>query len=73
MPSVILSIKDVYKIYKDKNRLVNALDGVSLDMYEGEILSLLGVNGAGKTTLSSIIATLHPLTSGQVLYNGNER
>ncbi|MGE0010551.1 MAG: ABC transporter ATP-binding protein [Candidatus Babeliales bacterium] len=68
MSTILLSIRDVYKIYKDKKRLVNALDGVSLDIYEGEILSLLGVNGAGKTTLSSIIATLHPLTSGTVLY-----
>lgn len=72
MSTVLLSLRDVYKIYKDKKRLVNALDGVSLDIYEGEILSLLGVNGAGKTTLSSIIATLHPLSSGQILYkNGS--
>ncbi len=70
MSSVLLRIKDVYKIYKEKKRVVNALNGVSLDIYQGEILSLLGVNGAGKTTLSSIIATLHPLTSGQVLYQG---
>lgn len=68
MSTVLLSLRDVYKIYKDKKRLVHALDGVSLDIYQGEILSLLGVNGAGKTTLSSIIATLHPLSSGQILY-----
>ncbi len=68
MSNVLLSLRDVYKIYKDKKRLVHALDGVSLDIYEGEILSLLGVNGAGKTTLSSIIATLHPASSGSILY-----
>ena len=33
-------------------------------------MALLGVNGAGKTTLSSILATLHPPTSGDVLFNG---
>lgn len=69
MQSILLRIQNVYKTYKDKNRLVNALDGVTLDIHRGEILSLLGVNGAGKTTLSSIIATLAPLTSGSVLFN----
>ncbi len=47
-----------------------ALDDVSITIYEGEILGLLGVNGAGKTTLSSIIASLIPATSGEVLYQG---
>lgn len=47
-----------------------ALDDVSLTIFEGEIIGLLGVNGAGKTTLSSIIASLIPATSGEVLYQG---
>jgi len=46
------------------------LKGVSLDVYKGEILGLLGVNGAGKTTLSSIIATLHPPTEGDIEFEG---
>jgi ABC-2 type transport system ATP-binding protein len=68
--STILSLKNVSKIYQDKNRQVKALDSVSLEINQGEIFCLLGVNGAGKTTLSSILATLHPATSGQVLYKG---
>lgn len=48
-----------------------ALKGVSLTLFRGEILSLLGVNGAGKTTLSSIIATLHPATEGSITINGS--
>ncbi|GAG36551.1 unnamed protein product, partial [marine sediment metagenome] len=39
------------------------------DIYRGEIISLLGVNGAGKTTLSAILATLHPPTEGDVIFN----
>lgn len=67
--NILLKIKDVTKTFKGTPE-IHALKGVSLDIYEGEILSLLGVNGAGKTTLSSIISTLHPATSGDILYNG---
>jgi len=67
----ILEIKNVTKLYRDKGKTIRALNDVSLDLYPGEILGLLGVNGAGKTTLSSIIATLHPPTSGTILFEGH--
>ena len=70
MKSELLHIKNVSKVYKDVHNPVHALDDVSLIVYAGEVLSLLGVNGAGKTTLSSILATLHPVTSGDVLFKG---
>jgi len=66
----ILSIKQLSKRYGDGADAVIALDKINLDLHEGEIFGLLGVNGAGKTTLSSILATLHPPTSGDVLYKG---
>lgn len=66
MQKKIISIQNVSKLYAQKR----ALDNVTLDIYKGEIFGLLGVNGAGKTTLSSILATLHPATSGDILYNG---
>lgn len=67
---ILLSIKNVTKTYPGKQP-IHALKGVNLDIMQGEVISLLGVNGAGKTTLSSIIATLHPATSGDILYQGS--
>ncbi len=69
MLKTLIEIEDLKKVYKSSKQVINALDGVSLHIYEGEILGLLGVNGAGKTTLSSILATLHPPTSGDVLFD----
>lgn len=66
--SILISIKNVSKIYAGSK--VKALSNINLDIYQGEILGLLGVNGAGKTTLSSIIATLHPASSGDILFQG---
>ncbi len=62
----LLNVQNIKKQYGK----FHALKGVSLDLYPGEVVGLLGVNGAGKTTLSSIIATLHPPTSGDILYQG---
>lgn len=61
----MLKIKQVTKMFGD----YTALHNVSLDIGAREIVSLLGVNGAGKTTLSSIVASLHPPTSGDVLFH----
>lgn len=66
----LISIHNVVKTYNKGDSSVHALNNVSLDIYEGEIFGLLGVNGAGKTTLSSILATLHPITSGDILFKG---
>ncbi len=66
MSQLFLHIQGLCKAYFSKK----ALTDISLDLYKGEVLGLLGVNGAGKTTLSSILATLHPPTSGAILWNG---
>jgi ABC-2 type transport system ATP-binding protein len=65
----LLRIKNLFKFYKTSQGTIQALKGISVDIQQGEIFGLLGVNGAGKTTLSSIIATVHPATQGEVLYN----
>ena len=49
---------------------LEAVKGISFDVYEGEIFGLLGPNGAGKTTTLEIIETLREKTSGEVLVDG---
>ena len=47
-----------------------AVDDLSLNLYEGEITALLGHNGAGKTTTISMLTGLFPPTSGNAVVNG---
>ena len=68
--NVVLQVKNISKIYSNSTKLAKAVDDVSLDIFQGETLALLGVNGAGKTTLSSMLVSLHPPTSGDVIYKG---
>lgn len=68
----LLQVCSIFKTYKDKKgrELKKALKNVSFELKKGEVFGLLGVNGAGKTTLSSIIATMHPPSGGDILWNG---
>ncbi|XP_063213883.1 phospholipid-transporting ATPase ABCA7 isoform X2 [Chroicocephalus ridibundus] len=57
-----VSIRNLVKIYRSSSRV--AVNGLSLDFYEGQITSFLGHNGAGKTTTMSILTGLLPPTAG---------
>jgi ABC-2 type transport system ATP-binding protein len=69
MKDLFIKLIDIKKEYQSKDKIFKALKGILLDIFKGEIISILGINGAGKTTLSSIIATLCPPTSGEILWN----
>jgi D-xylose transport system ATP-binding protein len=49
---------------------IHAVDGVTIDLYPGEVVALVGGNGAGKSTLIHTLAGAHPADSGQILVNG---
>lgn len=51
---------------------IEAIKGVSVVVNEGEIVTLIGANGAGKTTMLKTISGLRPVTSGQILFNGED-
>ena len=50
---------------------VHAVDGVTVDLFPGEVVGLVGGNGAGKTTLIRTLSGAHPADSGQILIDGN--
>ncbi len=64
----ILTVNNVVKRFGG----LAAVDHVSLEVEEGEILGLIGPNGAGKTTLFNCIAGYYPVTEGQVLFEGKD-
>jgi ABC-2 type transport system ATP-binding protein len=66
---LIVEIENLTKIYESKLRVV-AVDGIDLELKQGEIFGLLGPNGAGKTTTISIATTRTLPTSGQVRIAG---
>ena len=49
---------------------VRALDGVDLDIFEGEFVAIIGSSGSGKSTLMNMLGALDQPTSGQVMING---
>jgi oligopeptide/dipeptide ABC transporter ATP-binding protein len=72
---VLLSTKDLKKYYEVKSGLfsrstgaVRAVDGVTLEIYKGETLGLVGESGCGKTTLGQLILRLEVATAGQIFY-----
>jgi ABC-2 type transport system ATP-binding protein len=67
--SAILCAQNLKKIYGSKNPFV-AVDSISFDLKQGEILGLLGPNGSGKTTTIQMLLGTLALTSGSLFYFG---
>lgn len=66
----VIDIRDITKTYQMGDIEVNALRGVSLQVFEGEIVSIMGPSGSGKSTLMNILGCLDQPTSGQYLLDG---
>ncbi len=68
MRNKILEMKHVTKTFPG----VKALDDVHLNVYEGQVMALLGENGAGKSTLMKILSGVYAKTEGSIFYKGKE-
>lgn len=68
----MIEVKDVTKIYQLGESEVHALDGVSMKIEDGEMVSIMGPSGSGKSTLMAILGCLDTPTSGEYYIDGND-
>jgi putative ABC transport system ATP-binding protein len=72
MAEALIELKDIYKIYQMGTEEVRANDGISLTIYRGEFVAIVGKSGSGKSTLMNIIGALDVPTSGSYLLGGED-
>lgn len=70
--NVLLSVRDVQKVYGSREAITRALDAVSFDICEGEFVGVMGPSGSGKSTLLNCISTIDTVTSGSIILNGRD-
>ncbi len=66
----VIEIKDLYKIYNSSEIQVKAVNGISVDIDEGEFTAVVGPSGSGKTTFLNMLGGLDKPTSGEVKIAG---
>ncbi len=67
-----VSVQNVVKIYQRDSQQITVLDGLTLEVPQGEFLALMGPSGSGKTTLLNLIAGIDRATSGSVQVAGTD-
>ncbi len=68
----LIEIRNVTKQYHKGDETITPLDGVTLDIDQGEFLSLMGASGTGKSTLLNLIASIDRPDSGSIVIDGTE-
>ncbi|MBR4759648.1 MAG: ATP-binding cassette domain-containing protein [Lachnospiraceae bacterium] len=63
----VITVKDLYKIYRIGENRVRALDGVSFTVHRGEFCAIVGASGSGKSTLLNMMAGLEKPTKGEII------
>lgn len=66
----MIELKDITKVFKQKDRITTALSGVSLSVPKGKIVGVIGESGAGKSTLIRCVNLLERPTSGEIYVDG---
>jgi putative ABC transport system ATP-binding protein len=68
----LISVRNLTKIYSSEGIDTNALNGVDLNIDEGEFIAIMGPSGSGKSTLIQILGCLERITTGQYFFEGKE-
>lgn len=71
MKNTLLEIKDLKKIYHNESGETDAIDNITLDVFQNEIVAIVGPSGCGKSTLLSILANLETPSEGAITFNSN--
>ncbi len=71
-PRPLIELRDVTKTYTPGGQTVTVLQGISLKIFTGEFVAIMGQSGSGKTTLMNIVGCLDRPSSGQILFAGND-
>ncbi len=66
----VIQLQNVYRTYEMGDQVLNALDGVDLDISRNEYIAIVGASGSGKSTIMNIIGCLDRVTRGDYLLNG---
>ena len=72
MREPLIELKDIYKIYHMGDEDVRANDGITLTIYKGEFVAIVGKSGSGKSTLMNIIGALDVPTDGSYYLGGED-
>src|ERR671913_123375 len=70
MSQSLVSIRDLHKVFQRGGQRIDVLQGVNLDIPQGDYLALMGPSGSGKTTLLNLIGGLDTPSSGSVSVDG---
>lgn len=70
--SHLIELKNAYKIYNPGENEVRALDGVDLEIDQGDFVAIVGHSGSGKSTLMNMLGLLDVVTSGTYILNGKD-
>ncbi|MGA2668314.1 MAG: ABC transporter ATP-binding protein [Ignavibacteria bacterium] len=66
----VISVKNIFKIYRMGSQSLAALNDVSMDVFPGEYIAIMGSSGSGKSTFMNILGCLDVPTRGEYLFNG---
>ncbi|CBL03496.1 ABC transporter ATP-binding protein [Gordonibacter pamelaeae] len=68
----ILSVRQIEKVYGNKDSVTKAVRDISFDVMPGEFVGIMGPSGSGKTTLLNCVATIDTVMSGHILVDGRD-
>ena len=72
MKKILLEIKNLKKVYHNKQGETLAVDNVNFDVYQQEILAIVGPSGCGKSTILSILSDLNKKSDGKIVFHDKE-